>query len=104
MDPFYHCVSRRDFLRVGCFGLTFGWPAFGKLHAESPSSTGSHHKAIINIHLEGGPPQMDTFDMKPDGRAELRGEFQPIRTNVQGIGPGRRQHGVSRSMPSYRPG
>ena len=80
MDPICHRVSRRDFLCVGAFGLTLGWPAFGKLRAESPSSTGSRHKAIINIHLEGGPPQMDTFDMKPDGPAELRGEFQPIHT------------------------
>ena len=27
---------------------------------------------------------MDMFDMKPDGPAHVRGEFQPIKTNVSG--------------------
>jgi len=35
-----------------------------------------------HIHLEGGPPQMDTWDMKPDGPVDLRGEFRPIQTNL----------------------
>jgi len=42
-------------------------------------------RAIINVHLDGGPPQMDTIDMKPDGPAEVRGEFAPIATCVPGI-------------------
>ena len=90
MNPICDRFNRRDFLRLGSLGLTLGWPTLGglcsdSLSAESLPKSGSHYKSIINIHLEGGPPQMDTFDMKPDGPAELRGEFQPIHTNVPGI-------------------
>ena len=37
------------------------------------------------IWLRGGPSHIDSFDMKPDAPAEIRGEFQPIATNVPGI-------------------
>jgi hypothetical protein len=40
---------------------------------------------VIFIFLTGGPSQHDTFDMKPDGPAEFKGEFNPIDTNVAGI-------------------
>jgi uncharacterized protein (DUF1501 family) len=33
----------------------------------------------------GGPAQHDTWDLKPDAPAEIRGEFKPISTNVSGI-------------------
>jgi hypothetical protein len=33
----------------------------------------------------GGPSQLDTFDMKPDAPAEVRGDFRPIATKVPGI-------------------
>ena len=35
--------------------------------------------------LVGGPSQLDTFDMKPDGPSEVRGPFRPIKTNAPGI-------------------
>ena len=37
------------------------------------------------IFLPGGPPHQDMFDLKMDAPAEIRGEFQPIKTNVPGI-------------------
>jgi hypothetical protein len=37
------------------------------------------------IWMRGGPSHIDSFDMKPDAPAEIRGEFRPIRTNVPGI-------------------
>jgi hypothetical protein len=36
------------------------------------------------IYLTGGPPHQDMVDLKPDAPADVRGEFQPIRTNVPG--------------------
>jgi len=33
----------------------------------------------------GGPAQQETWDLKPDAPAEVRGEFRPIATNVPGI-------------------
>jgi hypothetical protein len=37
------------------------------------------------IFLSGGPPHQDMVDLKPDAPAEVRGEFNPIKTNVPGI-------------------
>ena len=33
----------------------------------------------------GGPAQQETWDLKPDAPAEVRGEFRPIATNVPGL-------------------
>jgi hypothetical protein len=33
----------------------------------------------------GGPSQLDTWDLKPDAPAEVRGEFRPIATRVPGV-------------------
>lgn len=41
--------------------------------------------ACIYLFLWGGPPQHDTFDLKPDAPEEIRGEFRPIQTKVPGI-------------------
>lgn len=77
-------LSRRDFLQIG--GLTMGGLALPQLlAAEAHAGTGRSHKAIINVFLPGGPPHQDMFDLKPDAPAEIRGEFQPIKTNVPGI-------------------
>ena len=41
--------------------------------------------SVIFIWLPGGPPHMETFDMKPDAPVEYRGAYRPIKTNVPGI-------------------
>src|SRR5205814_484021 len=40
---------------------------------------------VIFLHQFGGPPGHETFDMKPDAPAEVRGSFKPIRTKVPGL-------------------
>jgi len=35
--------------------------------------------------MDGGPTHFETFDPKPEAPVEIRGEFQPIHTNVPGI-------------------
>ena len=42
-------------------------------------------KSVIYIFLSGGLSQHDTFDMKPEAPAEIRGEFSPIRTKTPGL-------------------
>ena len=77
-------LSRRRFLTVGgtvCGGLSLA----SLLQAEQHLGVGTSHKSLINIFLAGGPPHQDMWDMKPDAPAEIRGEFQPISTNVPGI-------------------
>src|SRR3954471_8222601 len=77
-------VSRRDFLKIG--GLALGGLALTDLLAvEAQGGVRNPHKAIIMIYLPGGPAHQDTFDLKMDAPSEIRGEFQPIKTNVPGI-------------------
>lgn len=42
-------------------------------------------KSIILIWQHGGPSQLDTFDMKPDASAEVRGPYQPIASSLPGL-------------------
>lgn len=77
-------VSRRSFLQVGAMGVA-GLTLADVLRAEAKTGVGSSTKAIINIHLGGGPSHQDMFDLKPNAPVEFRGEFNPIKTNVSGI-------------------
>ncbi len=81
-------VRRRSFLQVG--GLTVGGLSLADvLAAESDAVTGDQkkprHKSVIMVYLSGGMPHQDTFDLKPDAPAEVRGEFKPIETTVPGV-------------------
>jgi hypothetical protein len=76
-------VSRRNFLTIGALGLGGLTLADMLRAAERPG--GDSGKSVIHVHLDGGPPQMDTIDPKPEGPAEVRGEFAPIATSVPGI-------------------
>lgn len=82
-------VSRRNFLKLGA--LSFGGLGIGGLtladvlRAEAAAGVAGSNKAIINIHLSGGPSHQDMFDLKPNAPREFRGEFNPIPTNVSGI-------------------
>jgi len=40
---------------------------------------------VIFLWLQGGPPQHETFDPRPNAILEIRGAFKPISTNVPGI-------------------
>jgi hypothetical protein len=83
-DKFCDGVSRRGFLKLGAMGVG-GLTLADVLRAESEAGVGSSNKAIINIHLGGGPSHSDIFDLKPEAPVEYRGEFSPIHTNVDGF-------------------
>jgi hypothetical protein len=79
-------VSRRDVLRVGSLafaGLTL--PEILRLRAAGAAPSAGRGKSVIMIWMRGGPSHIDSYDMKPDAPAEIRGEFRPIETNVPGI-------------------
>jgi len=93
-------VSRREWLRVGglsVLGLSLpallragerpaaATPAAPRLAKDLQGSTFGRAKNVIFLWLQGGPPQHETFDPKPDAPAEIRGPFKPIATNVPGI-------------------
>jgi len=79
-------VDRRNFLQVGTLGLGFaGMTLADLMRLEAAQETGSSHKAIINVHLGGGPSHQDMWDLKPNAPVEYRGEFNPTKTNVPGM-------------------
>jgi hypothetical protein len=83
-SPFCDGVSRRGFLKLGALGIG-GLTLADVLRAESQAGIGSSQKAIINIHLHGGPSHTDMFDLKPEAPVEYRGEFMPIATSAPGL-------------------
>src|SRR6188474_213784 len=78
-------ISRRDVLRVGGLGFTGLTLADVLRHRASAGTNVERGKSVIMIWMRGGPSHIDSFDMKPNAPAEVRGEFQPIPTNVPGI-------------------
>lgn len=84
--------SRRELLRLGGLGLLGlslpemlarqRWATASE--ARSGESFG-RAKACILLFMWGGPAHQDTWDLKPEAPAEIRGEFRPISTNVPGI-------------------
>jgi hypothetical protein len=85
-EPFCDGVSRRSFLRTG--SLAIGGLAladFLRLKAAGAVSSEHRAKSVIMICLGGGPSHLETYDMKPDAPAEIRGEFRPIKSNVAGM-------------------
>lgn len=84
-------LSRRRMLQVG--GLTplgLTWPMLCQARgtqpaAEGTSATFGRAKRVIMLFMWGGPAHQDTWDLKPDGPAKLRGEFLPIATRTPGM-------------------
>jgi uncharacterized protein (DUF1501 family) len=84
--PVCHGVTRRSFLKAGSAGLA-GMVLPNLLNLEARGATGDQPRIrnCITIFLVGSPGQLDTWDMKPDAPAEVRGAFRPIQTNVTGV-------------------
>src|SRR5262245_39412355 len=78
-------MGRRDFLQLGGLGA-FGLGLAQLLRVEARTAARRHPpptaNACILFYLQGGQSQVETFDMKPQAPAEVRGEFKPIRTSV----------------------
>jgi hypothetical protein len=87
-------LSRRQLLRVGGLG-SLGLTLPGLLRAEAersgargtvsrPAVTSPIRSCILIFHY-GGPSHIDTFDLKPNAPAEIRGQFGSIATSVPGL-------------------
>jgi hypothetical protein len=85
-------VDRRQWLQIG--GLSLGAlvsglePSLAGLFA-AEEAVGRRRLdrdfSVILFWANGGPSHLETFDLKPEAPAEIRGAFRPIRTNVPGI-------------------
>ncbi|HSI33033.1 MAG: DUF1501 domain-containing protein [Phycisphaerae bacterium] len=75
--------NRRTFLASTAAGVGLGgW--LGRLAAAAPDG-GKRVKSCILLWMAGGPSHIDTFDPKPEGPADVRGEFKAIETSVSGV-------------------
>lgn len=78
-------IHRRELLQVGYSGLLgIGLSSLLARRAEA-GATPRRPKSVIIVFLTGAASHHDTFDMKPDAPSNIRGEFQPIGTNVPGL-------------------
>ena len=87
-------MSRRQLLRVGGLG-SFGLTLPALLRAEARGASLNDEKSVpaalrpirscILVFYYGGPSHIDTYDMKPNAPAEIRGQFGSIATSVPGI-------------------
>ncbi len=90
--------SRRDLIQAGglsLYGLSLSdllalqsaQAASGPGAAAPPGGSRSFGKAknVLLLFLYGSPPQLDTWDMKPDAPEDIRGPFKPIRTSNPAI-------------------
>ena len=85
-QPVRHCdgLARRGFLKAGALGLG-GLNLAELLRQEAQAGVRSSRKAVIHLHLDGGPPQMDLIDPKPDAPSEIRGEFKSLPSKIPGV-------------------
>ena len=76
--------TRREAMQIGYSGLMgLGLPSLLKNRLLAQSGTSP--KSIIIVFLTGAPSHHDTFDMKPEAPAEIRGEFKPTATSTPGL-------------------
>lgn len=74
-------MRRRDFLSVGALSAVgLSLPQYFAAKAMGNVASDHDERSCILIFNLGAPSQMDTFDMKPDAPAEIRGPFKPIST------------------------
>jgi hypothetical protein len=80
-------ASRRSFLRIGSLGI--GGMTLPNLlrmqNAAADDGKPVRKKSVILVWQAGGPSHLDMYDLKPTAPTEVRGEFRPISTNVNGI-------------------
>jgi hypothetical protein len=84
-----HCdgLTRREALRIGALGIGgLTLPRLLQCQAQaSAANPSARAQSVIVLFLSGGPSHLDTWDLKPNAPAEIRGSFQPISTSVPGI-------------------
>src|SRR5262245_55848951 len=81
-------LTRRPLLQLGgggTLGVSLGGLWRVQAASPKPAAIAKPISACILLFQYGGPSQLDTFDLKPDAPAEVRGEFSPIATAAPGV-------------------
>jgi len=78
-------ITRRTLLQAGTLAL-FGGAAARSSESTAPATRRAGRvRTVVLIDLFGGPSHLDMFDPKPDAPAEIRGEFNVIRSSLPGV-------------------
>ena len=80
-------ISRRRLLQLGGAGiLNLSVPGMVAARVVRwTSGQRATEKSCIFILLCGGPSHLDTWDLKPRRRPEIRGPYKPVATTVPGM-------------------
>ncbi len=85
--PFRCCdgLTRRSFVRAGFLGLAgLGLGDVLRAKAQGAAKSG-RDLSVILVWLDGGPPQHETYDPKPEAPEAFRGPLNAIDTAVPGV-------------------
>jgi hypothetical protein len=82
--------GRRSFLKAGTLGLAGASLSLSDLlraraAAGEGGRTGVPDRSVVLVWLDGGPPQHETYDPKPEAPVEFRGPLGAIKTKVPGV-------------------
>jgi hypothetical protein len=77
-------LNRREWLCVGGLGVA-GLSLPDLLRAEASAPAARRGMSCVLFLLQGGPSQLDLWDMKPDAPEEVRGPFRPAATAAPGL-------------------
>ncbi|REJ91035.1 MAG: DUF1501 domain-containing protein [Planctomycetota bacterium] len=78
-------ITRRDFMQVGTLGaIGLSLPQYYAAQAAGAAAKDDDRACVMIFNL-GAPSHLDTFDMKPEAPAEIRGPFQAIDTAAAGV-------------------
>jgi len=81
-----HACSRRRVLVAGGGLLGVSLPrAWAAEETAPPTGSRPRARSVIFLFLFGGPSQYETFDLKPEAPAEIRGPFRPIGCRTPGL-------------------
>lgn len=90
-DHLHPALDRRQMLQIGSIGLMGLSMGDVERHKALAATARKNHgsarspKKVVYLFLTGGPPQHETFDLKPHGPDTVRGEFRPIATRTPGL-------------------
>jgi len=81
-------IRRRDFFKMGGLSLGAISPlglSLPEVLANEAAGGGRKQINVIFMFLQGGASHLDMYDMKPDAPEEIRGKYNPVRTNIPGL-------------------
>ncbi|MBX7166692.1 MAG: DUF1501 domain-containing protein [Pirellulales bacterium] len=82
------CYGRRSVLKASLAGLAgLSVPGLLRQRAEAWAAgrPAASTKSVILLWMTGGPSHIDTWDLKPDAPAEIRGPFGTIPSALPGV-------------------